>query len=631
MKRLLLAALLSIPLLAVAAQDPRALLQLVDYVGVDYAGAVAHGKVVSASEYAEMQEFGNRIVSSAQSLPDQPARQDLIRQAQTLKQQIDSKADPAAIRDAAAAIRRGLLGNYAITQVPKKTPNLAHGAQLFAENCAACHGATGHGDGPAAANLDPSPTNFHAAARATQRSPLGLYNTITLGLDGTAMPSFSKLSDADRWALAFYAGSLYAGADQIAAGKNAWKPGTLDAKALTTETPEELAGTLGEHGAALVAYARTHPEAVFTKPDQQDQIASALALLKQSREAYTGGDFDNAERLSVAAYLDGFEPIEPSLRAVDPELVSTIERSMLDYRQAVKKRMDADSVTAKAESAGALLNRARDAMQQGDVSPGVAYSSALIILLREGLEAILVVGAIATFMGRIGRRDALKYLHAGWIIALALGGLTWAVSAYLIPISGGARELTEGLTALFSAIVLFYVGFWMHNKLNAQRWNRFLQSKIQTALNSQALWTLATVSFVAVYREVFETILFYRALDAQTSTVGSGAVYAGAATAALLLIGAVWGMFKLGMRIPLRQFFGISAGVMIALAVIFAGKGVAALQEAGKLPVSPLNLPQIDLLGIYPTVQTLLAQALFVGLTVAVIVYNRWNSGRAHG
>lgn len=631
MKRLLLTLLLCLPLFAGAAEDPRALLQLVDYVGVDYAGAVADGKVVSTSEYAEMQEFADRIVTTAGKLPESPARGNLIQQAETLRKQIAIKADPAAVRDAAAAIRRDLLGSYAITQVPKKAPDLAHGAQLFAENCAACHGATGHGDGPAAANLDPTPTNFHAAERATQRSPLGLYNTITLGLDGTAMPSFSKLSDSDRWALAFYVGSLYPDSAQLAAGKRLWQPGKLDAKALTTETPNELAAGLGDHGAALVAYARTHPEAVFTRPDKQDQIATTLGLLKQSREAYAAGNAAQAEKLGVAAYLDGFEPIEPSLRAVDPELVSTIERAMLDYRQTVKNRADTGIVAAKAESAAALLGRARDAMQQGTLSPGVAYSSALFILLREGLEALLVVGAIAAFMGRIGRRDALKYLHAGWIAALALGGLTWAVSVYFIPISGGARELTEGLTALFSAVVLFYVGFWMHNKLNAQRWNRFLQSKIQTALNSQALWTLATVSFVAVYREVFETILFYRALDAQTTLAGSGAVYAGAGTAAVILVGLAWGMFRLGMRIPLRQFFGISAAVMIALAVIFAGKGVAALQEAGKLPVSPLNLPQIDLLGIYPTVQTLLAQALFIGLTVAVIAYNRWNSRHAHG
>jgi high-affinity iron transporter len=163
----------------------------------------------------------------------------------------------------------------------------------------------------------------------------------------------------------------------------------------------------------------------------------------------------------------------------------------------------------------------------------------------------------------------------------------------------------------------------MHSKLNARRWNEFLREHVGKALAGGTLWTLTLVSFVAVYREVFETVLFYQALSAQTGTTGQVMVFAGAGAAAVLLVFCAWLIFKLGVRLPLKQFFGASAAIMIVLAVIFAGKGVAALQEAGRLPTDMIAfLPRIELLGIYPNWESLGVQLAMVAVAVALVLRN---------
>ena len=136
----------------------------------------------------------------------------------------------------------------------------------------------------------------------------------------------------------------------------------------------------------------------------------------------------------------------------------------------------------------------------------------MTILLREGLEALLVVVAMMAFLKKAERTDVLPYVHAGWIVALAAGGLTWAVATYLVDLSGASREMTEGFSAIFAAVVLLGVGMWMHQKSLAGRWQAYVKQKLSSALNKRSAIMLFVLSFVTVYREVFETVLFYAAL-----------------------------------------------------------------------------------------------------------------------
>ncbi|HBH80905.1 MAG TPA: cytochrome C, partial [Nitrospira sp.] len=134
------------------------------------------------------------------------------------------------------------------------------------------------------------------------------------------------------------------------------------------------------------------------------------------------------------------------------------------------------------------------------LSPNTAFVSSLVILLREGLESILIISTIVAFVVRTGRRDALPYIHLGWIGAIVLGAVTWFLARYMLSMSGANREVTEALTALLAAAMLLYVGWWLHSRSNAQAWNRYVREQLNSALARRTLWTMAGLSFLVVYR-----------------------------------------------------------------------------------------------------------------------------------
>lgn len=627
MKRLLPVFLLgsaALPLAspAFAGGDPSALLQLVDYVGVDYPEAVSAGEVINAAEYAEMKEFGAGIVKGVATLDEGPAKPALLADAGTLAGLIANKSAPGEVADLTRRMREGLMRSYPVAATPRRPPDLARAAVLYRQSCASCHGAAGRGDGPAAAGMEPPPIDFHDLQRARQRSLYGLYNTITLGVAGTGMAGFSHLPDEDRWALAFHVGSLFADEATLAVGAAAWneeadRPSLREA---VTSAPAELQATR-PRAVALAAWTRRHPEALFA--GGPDPMTIALTKLEESAAAYAAGDRGAAQSLAIASYLDGFELAEAGLSTVAPKLVRTVEDSMIAYRGALEAGAPAADVARRSEELRGLLLRAQGALEERSLGAGVAFTSSLVILLREGLEAILILGAIFAFLIKSSRREALVYVHYGWIGALVAGAATWAAATWLVDISGAAREVTEGAAALLAAAILFYVGFWMHQALNAKRWTQLMQDKMRRALNGRTLFGLTLISFVAVYREVFETVLFYQALWPQVRAGAQGALLGGALVAAVGLAVVVWCIFALGVKLPLRQFFATSGVVMFALAAILAGKGIVALQEAGRMAISPIDFPRVELLGVYPTLQSVTAQAVVAVAALTVVWWNR--------
>ncbi len=248
----------------------------------------------------------------------------------------------------------------------------------------------------------------------------------------------------------------------------------------------------------------------------------------------------------------------------------------------------------------------------------------LLILLREGLEALLVVAAIYAVAVKTGRTELKKTVHTGWIAALALGAVAWVAASYLINISGATRELTEGYTALIAAAMLFYMGFWMHSKTSAGEWQRFIQSKVQTAVQGSTQWALAVVVFLAVYREVFETILFYQSLWLQGGALHQTAFIGGILCGLLLLAVVAVGILKYAVKLPLKTFFGGTALLMLLLAIVMTGKGIAALQEAGQLTAIALPVPAFSSLGFYPTLQGAVAQGILLLLALTFL----WSARR---
>jgi high-affinity iron transporter len=257
------------------------------------------------------------------------------------------------------------------------------------------------------------------------------------------------------------------------------------------------------------------------------------------------------------------------------------------------------------------------------VSPASAFVTSLLIVLREGLEAILVLAAILAFVRKTGRRDALPYIHAGWLAAVALGVLTWFVASFVLSISGASREMTEGVTALLAAAMLLYVGFWLHNKSYAQAWSAFIRTQVTTALGRGTLWAMASISFLAVYRELFETILFYETLWVQVGPEGQAPVLGGFALGAALLAAISWAILKYSVRLPIGPFFSATSALLGIMAVVFAGNGVAALQEAGIVGSTLVNFVSVPILGIHATTQGLLTQCIVLAVLVAGVMVSR--------
>lgn len=614
---LTLSGLVSSHVQAAISDDEKAqtIVHMLDYVSVDYPKFVRDGVALSPSEYEEQLEFTIRAGELLQELPQRADQAALIKQAETLRALILKKSAGAEVSAAANTLRLHVISVYDLTIAPKNIPDLNRAAQLYGNNCIACHGATGHGDGQLAEGLDPKPSNFHDADRMQMRSIYGLYNTISLGVGGTPMRAFSELPESDRWALAFYVSGLRASPEQIARGESLWQQPEVrqeftDLKTVVTHAPSEIESKYGKSGVDVVAYLTLHPEVL--RKDTGNPLDVTRAKLAASLKAYQTGDIASARQHAISAYLEGFELVENSLNNIDKALRLEVEKEMMGLRTAIANGEPASTIADKINHISGLLDKADEELASGSLSASTSFVSSLLILLREGLEAVLVLAAISAFIAKTGRRDALPYFHLGWILAIAMGGITWFAANYLLTISGAGREMTEGVTAIIAAFMLLYIGYWLHTKSNAKAWQEFLKSQISNALDKRTLWAMAGVSFLAVYRELFETILFYEALWAQAGPEGQSGVLGGIAVGTVLLALMTWAILKYSVRLPIGKFFASTAWLLLVLAVIFTGNGIAALQEAGVINAHAVNFVSLPLLGIYPTLQGLGAQLIFM-------------------
>jgi high-affinity iron transporter len=622
---LLTVSLLSSPAVAqdtATQQKAKQIWQLLDYLAVDYSGAVQNGAIVSQGEYAEMQEFSENAEKQLAELPKTEASTKLLVQAGKLRDLITAKASAEDVANQSRSLAADVLKVYPVPLSPTQAPDLKKGAALYQANCASCHGSLGHGDGPLAKSLNPPPIALSDHERAKERSVFSLQQIISQGVAGTSMPSFAHLSEDDRWALAFFASTLsYSDADRHA-GKTAWdgdkaiRAALPNINALTQATESGLAKQLPTQARPALAYARSEPSVVAAS--NEDSLALAKTRLAESVKALESGDKANASRLALSAYLDGFEIAEPALAAKNNQLFNELEKGMGAFRAIVNQGQIAEAKAAE-QKLQAMLSQAQDALVNATDDPLATFLGAFTILLREGLEALLVIVAMVAFLKKAERRDVLKYVHAGWVVALAGGGVTWAVATYVVDLSGASREMTEGFSAIFAAVVLLGVGIWMHQKSMAGRWQTYVKEKLSSALTGRSALMLFILSFVTVYREVFETVLFYAALW----TGGNGGyMLLGMGAAIVILAVVAFVLLRTSTRLPIGQFFAASSALVALLAFVMVGKGVAALQKVGVFDITPITFPQIELLGIFPTTQTLIAQLLVLAVIVGSVVYN---------
>ncbi len=355
------------------------------------------------------------------------------------------------------------------------------------------------------------------------------------------------------------------------------------------------------------------------------EIAAEMRrCLDDAGKKYEDGDAEGAKVRVNDAYFGFYEKMgfeRSVLSYISGKRASTVEYKF-SY---IKKLMTQGNPVSEVNTELALLNKMlrEDANQLDgkEESATGTFIASLLILVREGFEAILVIAAIATYLVRSGNKHRTGIVYWSAIVAVIASVILAVALQYLFEISGANQEILEGVAMLTAVVVLFFVSNWMISKAEADAWKHYIDGKVQTAVAGGSAFALGLAAFLAVFREGAETILFYQALAADTDT-HKNMIWLGMAVAAVILV-ILFVLIRYGtLVIPMKPFFIATSILLFIMSISFAGGGVKELQEADVVGVTPVSWVQsIDLLGIYPTVETLVPQAILLVLAIISIVY----------
>jgi high-affinity iron transporter len=381
---------------------------------------------------------------------------------------------------------------------------------------------------------------------------------------------------------------------------------------------------LREPDTSSAALARIAAVRAFRSDMSADASAQVFATVRaQLDSAYSlarRGDTSAASR-AFDAYMT-FEQVETGVRAKNPQLASGIESAFAELRTRSLERIAPEELAALERRLDASLENAERIL--GDpLSPANLFLQSFVILLREGLEAILIVGALMTFLSKMGAGHRKRDIHIGVGAAVGASLLTAVALETVFQLSPAKREALEGGTMIVATVVLFYVSYWLLSKMEVAKWNHFVKSRVQDALDSGSGVALACAAFLAVYREGFETVLFYKALFLTGGQAGgSMPILGGILLGSLAMIVVYLGINRFGLRLPLKPFFGVTSGFLYYMAFVFAGKGVAELQEGGLITTTFIpGGPRLPALGIYPTLESLLVQSALVSFLLLALIW----------
>jgi high-affinity iron transporter len=381
-------------------------------------------------------------------------------------------------------------------------------------------------------------------------------------------------------------------------------------------------------------------------PPVASQVVSALTALDREQQAFLSGQASTAkpnaepEKATIGSVLDLLSDAQAALARNDYATASarltTFEadwlavegevktRSPEDYRQTENDMALAASLAGQnSPQAVAVVNRLATRLEPYRAAQQYGIFDAAIILLREGLEALLVIVALSAVLKRSGTRAGQAWLWSGAAGGLLLSiGLGLAIQAFFgAVINPSNREVIEGVIGLGAAAMLIYVSYWLHSKASLGGWQKYISQQTSHALNGGRLLGLAVLAFLAVFREGAETALFYLGMVSSISNsdllVGLGLGFVGLAGLGFLMV-------VVGVRIPMRPFFAVASLLVFYLCFKFIGTGIHALQLAGLIPTGTANfLPTVDVVGVYPTWPTTTAQLVLLIAAAWVVLRER--------
>ena len=364
------------------------------------------------------------------------------------------------------------------------------------------------------------------------------------------------------------------------------------------------------------------------KQEVRDEIDVIREQLMATEIFYELGDTQAAYASARSAYLDSYEYVEIPLRAIAPDFTFEVEYQFATLRNQINDDATIEDISTTIIS----LERSLDESERlvsgtGTIAPMIAFISSFAIIFREGLESVLILGAIITYLEASRNQKFKKYVHYGIGLAIGATAVTWVIASYIIEISGANRELIEAIAALSATAVLFYVSFWILNKIEHKRWMEFVKAKVFQASAAGGASVFVMLSFFTVYREGFETVLFYQAMFSFAKYmelyVGLGFI-----VGMITLFGVYFGFRKLGKRLPLRALFGLTMGIGAYLSIAFLGNAIREFQVLDYIPYTSMlgTIPRLDInvatmTGIYPTLETTVGQIALLSVYLVASFY----------
>lgn len=570
----------------VAPQTWHRVVGLLEYLEGDYANALNSG---DRAELEEQRGLSDEAIKQLEAAG--PSGAPYLDRARAVNAAIVAGKPATEVTSLCGALAKTIIEEQLVVRTPREVPSLEQGRAQYEQNCASCHAVDGSAKTELGKALTPPPANFLDAERMSTLTPYKVFNTSTFGIQGTAMAGFEGLSEEVRWAQAFHIFTLR----QPPCTRTPPSVGLFE---LATSTDQQLAAKYGAKEVACLR--RVLPRRAA------DSLSIAQAGLDDALALYVKGDLEGARQAVVDAYLNGLEPVEPKLRARDGELVAHLEQAFTRTRLAAQsgERFEAEvSATQK------LLKQAQHGT--GTSSFWSVFVTALLILLREGFEAVVVVGALLAVLKKLGATSQARVVHAGWVSALVVGAIAFVFGQAFF--AGANREWLETIVALGAVGLLLYAALWLNARANMSKYMGELRGRMTAALGSGSAAGLFFIAFSSVGRESIETALFLQGLAADSRSAASW----GAGAGLLGLLALVFVVSKVGFRLPMKTLFSASTVVMVATAVMLLGKGLHGLQELGVLPLAPVRFVEIAFLGLFPDAWSLLPQLVLTFVAIA--------------
>ena len=376
-----------------------------------------------------------------------------------------------------------------------------------------------------------------------------------------------------------------------------------------------------------------------------NDVADAMSeVFREAKERYANGDAEGAYQCVNDGYYGYYE-------------TTGFERNAMGYISGARKsEVELQFSAAKSASKGGSaeeFNKEVDVLrtmirtdankldgvdENGEATGGgrsaavATFIACFTIILREGFEAILVVGAIIAYLIKTTadqseeeRKRLLRPVYVGAVLGIALSFVSAWLLNQLKLANSASQEVIEGVTALIAVVVLFWVSNWMVSKSESEAWDAYIKGKVGAATEKNSTWALAFTAFLAVYREGAEVILFYQPL---LSGDNMSMVWLGFGVGCVVLVGVYLAIRLLSVRLPLKPFFLATSILMAIMSIAFLGSGIKELIEGDVISMtSPAWVSWIpsnsilEILGIYPCVETVVPQLILTAITIATFIY----------